>query len=104
MEQEICQRTVAAGADFLLLYCAVVTKRELNQKAKLSIYRSILVPTPTCGHEGWVTIENMRMQIQAAKMGFLRRVAGISLRDKVRSSDICKGLGVEPISDQGEAG
>ncbi len=35
------------------------------------------------------------MQIQTAEMGFLRRVAGISLRDKVRSSVIREGLRVE---------
>ena len=30
-------------------------------------------------------------------MSFLRRVAGLSLRDKVRSSDIQRELGVEPL-------
>jgi len=30
-------------------------------------------------------------------MGFLRRVAGVSLRDKVRGSVIREGLGVEPL-------
>ena len=30
-------------------------------------------------------------------MSFLRRVAGLSLRDKLRSSDIQEGLGVEPL-------
>ncbi len=34
---------------------------------------------------------------QAAEMGFLRRVAGVSLWDKVRSSVICEGLGAEPL-------
>ena len=41
--------------------------------------------------------ERTRSQIQAAEMGFLRRVAGVSLRDKVRSSVIPEGLGVEPL-------
>ena len=35
--------------------------------------------------------------IQAAKMGFLRRVSGLSLRDRMRSLVIRKGLGVEPL-------
>ncbi|TWW74389.1 hypothetical protein D4764_14G0003920 [Takifugu flavidus] len=30
-------------------------------------------------------------------MSFLRRVAGLSLRDRVRSLDIREGLGVEPL-------
>ena len=79
------------------LCCTVVTKRELSRKAKLSIYRSIFVPTLTYGHEGWVMTERTRSRVQAAEMGFLRRVAGVSLRDRVRSSVIREGLGVEPL-------
>ncbi len=39
----------------------------------------------------------MRSRIQAAEMSFLRRVAGLSLRDRVRSSDIWRESGVEPL-------
>jgi len=39
----------------------------------------------------------MRLRIKAAEMSFLRRVAGLSLRDRVRSSDIRRELGVEPL-------
>ena len=88
----------AAGAVLHVL----VTKRELSRKAKLSIYRSVFVPTLTSGHltsghAQWVMTERMRSQVQAAKMGFLHRVAGVSLRDRVRSSAIREGLGVEPL-------
>ncbi|PWA19879.1 hypothetical protein CCH79_00019501 [Gambusia affinis] len=64
------------------LYLTVVVKRELSQKGKLSIYRSIYVPTLIYGHELWVMTERTRSRIQAAEMGFLRRVAGLSLRDR----------------------
>ena len=48
----------------------------------------------SCG----VVTERTRSRIQAAEMSFLRRVAGLSLRDKVRSSDIRRELGVvEPL-------
>ena len=87
----------AAGAVLQSLYRTVVTKRELSQKAKLSVYRAISVPTLTYGREGWVMTERTRSLIQADEMGFLRRVAGVSLRDKVRSSVIREGLGVEPF-------
>ena len=42
MEREIDRRT---GAVMRALYWSVVVKRELSRKAKLSIYRSIYVPT-----------------------------------------------------------
>lgn len=37
-----------------LLQHSVVMKRELRQKAKLSIYPSVLVPALIDGHEQWV--------------------------------------------------
>ena len=67
---------------------SVVVKRELSQKAKLSIYRPIYVPTLTYGHELWVVIKKVRSRTQVAEISFLRRVAGLSLTDRVRSSDI----------------
>merc|ERR1712208_854 len=51
----------------------------------------------TYGHEVWVMTERIRSRIQAAEMSFLRRVAGVSLRDRVRSSVTRERLGVEPL-------
>ncbi|TWW58331.1 hypothetical protein D4764_07G0010500 [Takifugu flavidus] len=51
MEQDINRRTGAASAVMRTLHRSVVVKRELSQKAKLSIYRSIFVPTLTYGHD-----------------------------------------------------
>ncbi|TWW68301.1 hypothetical protein D4764_19G0000990, partial [Takifugu flavidus] len=97
MEQEIGRRILATSAVMWTLHRSVVVKRELSQKAKLSIYRSIFVPTLTYGHEFWVMTERTRSRVQAAEMSFLRRVAGLSLRDRVRSSAIREELGVEPL-------
>ena len=97
MEREIDGRIVAASAVLRALHRPVVVKKELSQKAKLSIYWSIYVPILTYGHELWVVTERTRSRIQATEMGFLRRVSGLSLRDRVRSSVIQEGLGVEPL-------
>jgi len=97
MEREMDRWIGAVSAVMRTLYLSVVVKRELSQKAKLSIYRSIYVPTLTYGHKLWVVIERMRSRIQVAEMSFLRRVAGLNLRDRVRSSDIWRELGVEPL-------
>ncbi|KAL0184943.1 hypothetical protein M9458_020639, partial [Cirrhinus mrigala] len=97
MEREIDRRIGAASAVTRSLYRSVVVKKELSCKAKLSIYRSIYVPTLTYGHELWVMTERIRSRIQAAEMSFLRRVAGRSLRDRVRSSVTREELGVDPL-------
>ncbi|KAK3539176.1 hypothetical protein QTP86_028667, partial [Hemibagrus guttatus] len=97
MDREIDRWIGAAAAVMRSMYRSVVVKKELSQKAKLSIYQSIYAPTLTYGHELWVMTERVRSRIQAAEMSFLRRVAGRSLRDRVRSSVTREELGVEPM-------
>ncbi|KAK3546902.1 hypothetical protein QTP86_003774 [Hemibagrus guttatus] len=90
MDREIDRWIGAAAAVMRSMYRSVVVKKELSQKAKLSIYQSIYVPTLTYGHELWVMTE-------AAEMSFLRRLAGRSLRDRVRSFVTQEELRVEPL-------
>ncbi|KAK3550423.1 hypothetical protein QTP86_025157 [Hemibagrus guttatus] len=97
MDREIDRWIGAAAAVMRSMYRSVVVKKELSRKAKLSIYQSIYVPTLTYGHELWVMTERVRSRIQVAEMNFLRRVAGRSLRDRVRSSVTREELGVEPL-------
>ena len=75
----------------------VVSKAELSRKAKISVFKSIYIPTLTYGHELWVMTERMRSRVQAAEMRFLRRVAGVTLLDRVRNTAIREDLGVEPL-------
>ena len=39
----------------------------------------------------------MRSQVQASEMRFLRRIEGVTLFNKVRSSEIRKSLNIEPL-------
>ena len=72
-------------------------KRELSKKAKLSIFKSVFVPILTYGHESWVMIQRMRSQVQASEMRFLRRIEGVTLFNKVCSSEIRESLNIEPL-------
>ncbi|KAK3525946.1 hypothetical protein QTP70_011037 [Hemibagrus guttatus] len=97
MDREIDRRIGAAAAVMRSMYRSVVVKKELSRKVKLSIYQSVYVPTLTYGHELWVMTERVTSRIQAAEMSFLHKVAGCSLRDRVRSSVTREELGVEPL-------
>ncbi len=68
------------------LCAASVVKQDCHGEAGVELEG--YVPTLTYGHELWVVTERTRLQVQAAEMSFLCRVAGLSLRDRVRSSDI----------------
>ena len=86
-----------ASAIMRALHYSVVMKRELSKKAKLSIFKAVFVPIFTYGHESWVMTERMRSQGQASEMRFLRRIEGVTLFNKVRSSEIRKSLNIEPL-------
>ena len=79
------------------LHYSVVIKRELSKKAKLSIFETAIVPILTYGHESWVITERVRSQVQASEMNFLQRIEGVTLFNKVHSSEIQKSLDIEPL-------
>ena len=57
LEREIDRRIGEASAVMRALHRPLVVKKELSQKAKLSIYRSIYVPALTYDHKLWVMTE-----------------------------------------------
>ena len=91
------RRVGAASAVMRSLPRSTVVNRGLNRKAKPPIYWSIFVPTLTNGHELELVTKRTRLRVQEAEMSFLRRVAGLSLRDRVRSSLIWEEFGVESL-------
>ena len=85
-DEELDTQTDKAGAVMRALHYSAVMKRELPGKSKLSIFKTGFVPILIHGHESWVMTEKMRSQVQASEMRFLRRIEGVTLFNKVRSS------------------
>ena len=71
------------------------TKLELSNTAKLSVFKAVFVPIFTCGHESCAIPERILFQVEGSEMGFLRRVHGVELREKMCSCEIRKTLNVE---------
>ena len=96
-DEKLDTRIGKASAVMRALHYTVAMKRELSKKAKLSIFKAVFVPILTYGHEFWVMTERMRSQVQAFEMRFLRRIEGVTLFNKVRSSEIRESLNIEPL-------
>ena len=96
-DEELDTRIGKASAVMRVLHYSVVMRRELSKKAKLSIFKTVFVPILTYGHESWVVTDRMRSQVQESEMRFLRRIEGVILFNKVRSSEIRKSLNIEPL-------
>ena len=89
---ELDIRIGKASAVMRQLHQSVVLKRVLCTKPKLSIFRSVYDPIPTYGHACWIMNEKVRSRVQAAEIGFLRRISGLTLLDKGKSADIRESL------------
>ena len=63
-----------------VFYCSVVRKQELSDTAKLLVLKSVFIPILTYGNEFWVVTERILTQVQAPKMGLLRRVHSVTER------------------------
>ena len=96
-DTEIATRVGRAGAIMRELGRSVVRKAELSRKAKLSVFHSMFFPTLIYRYEHWVVTEKTRSRVQAAEMRFLRGISGVTRLEKVRNSEIRKGLNVEPL-------
>jgi len=59
-----------------MLYLSVVTKQELSNTAKLSVFKSVFVPIPTYGHESWIMAERILSQPEVAEMDFCEEFTG----------------------------
>ena len=80
------------------LYGLFVLKRDravCNSKA--FCFQIDLVSILTYGHVYWEINERVRFQLWAVKKGFLQKIRGLSLLDKVKSTDIFQSLNIKPL-------
>src|SRR5699024_1416738 len=75
----------------------VVGNARLSQAAKLAVYHSLFKSTLTYGQESWILTERTRSRVQATEMRFLRRILGITRRDRVRNVVVRENLNIESL-------
>ena len=97
LDCEIDRHIGSASAILRSLYRSVVTKKEVSRRTKMAIFNAVYRPTLIYGHEQWVMTERIRSRIRAAEIRFLRRAAGLTLRDRIRSSSIRESLKAESL-------
>lgn len=78
--REVNRGTEASSAVRQTLYYSVKLNTAMRQKARPSVYRSFYVLTFTYSHKLQIKTNRTRSRIEGAKMNFLSRLAGVSLR------------------------
>ena len=79
---------------FVLFGCL---ETRIVKKGNALNFQNSFFPILTYGRESWIMTERVRSQRQASELRFLRRIEGVTLFDKVRSSEIRKSLNIEPL-------
>ena len=97
-DEELDTQIGKASAVVRALHYSVVVKREFLKKVKLSIFRTVFVSIFTCGHQSLVNDrKNAITRAKRPKWGFLHGIEGVTLFNKMRSSEIKKSFNIEPL-------
>ena len=94
-ETETNERISTAIKTYCTLNKDFLKRRGITEKnqSKKVIFYSIFA----YGNESWMVTKDMRSNIQAAEPKYLRRMKGITKRDRVRNEVVRQKLIVEPI-------
>lgn len=97
-ETEIGNRIDKTAKLFYSLNSNFLQRREVSKKTKMVIYKVIYRPILMFGSETWVLTRGQRSRVQAAEMRYLRKVKGITRRDRIRNEIVREELEIQAIS------
>ena len=72
----------------------------MPRKLKIKFYMTVIRPVLLYGAECWTVRKKEEQILEKTEMKMLRRIKGVTLRDKVKSVDIRKELGVNSIKEK----
>jgi len=96
-EEAVKARVSAAWAKWRELN-GVIYDKKMPRNLKMKIYKSIIRPVLLYGAEVWALRKKEERLLETTEMKMLRRIKGVTLRDKERSKDIRRELRIDSIT------
>ena len=78
----------------------VISDKNMPRKLKIKLYMTVIRPVLLYGAECWTVRKKEEQILEKTEMRMLRRIKGVTLRDRVKSVDIRKELGVSSIQEK----
>ena len=78
----------------------VINDKKMPRKLKIKLYTTVIRPVLLYGAECWTVRKKEEQILEKTEMRMLRRIKGVTLRDKVKSVDIRKELGMTSIQEK----
>ena len=98
-DDEIEQRIGTAARVVGAMRKKVLERRELQKTTKRRVFNAMVVPTLLYSCETWTIKMRHESKLQAFEMMSLRRVEGVTRKDRVRNEEARKALGQEAVMD-----
>lgn len=103
-ETEIIERISNTSRLYQAIKNSFLNKKEISRAVKMSVYKTVFIPTLIFGCESWVLTKRLKSKIQRMEMLYLRRVLGVTRKDRLRNSFIREELKVDSILNKIEQG
>ena len=78
----------------------VISDKKMPRKLKIKLYMNVIRPVLLYGAECWTVRKKEEQILEKTEMRMLRRIKGVTLRNKVKSMDIRQELGVSSIQEK----
>ena len=78
----------------------VISDKKMPRKLKMKLYMTVIRPVLLYGGECWTVRKKEEEILEKTDMRMFRRIRGVTLRDKEKSVDIRKELGVTSIQEK----
>ena len=78
----------------------VIADKKIPTKLKTKLYTTVVRPVILYGAECWTTWVKEENILEKTEMRMLRRIKGVTVKDKMKSEDIRKELGVGSIKSK----
>lgn len=91
-EADINNRIQKANKLYYAMNTNFINKKEISKQTKLTVFKTIYRPVLTFGCESWTLTEQQKSKIQAVEMRYLRRVRGVTMKDRMKNVDIRREL------------
>ncbi|XP_015187255.1 PREDICTED: uncharacterized protein LOC107072109 [Polistes dominula] len=100
IESEVREQAIKAARTASLLNNTIFRNKHLRMDAKARIYKIAIRPIPTYAAETRPETSKTRQIMETTEMKIVRRIAGKSLWDRVRSEGLRKECQIENINDR----
>ena len=100
LDDEIANRVSKAGAAFWRLNTCLWKCKHVSLNTKLAVFRVAVLPCLLYASETWTPLKRHENTLSVFLHRCLRRILGVSRRDRVRNSDLYAQCGNQPSIDR----